>query len=596
MIAQVSYGTSSAVSHRFDQVAVAYVAGKGRQPAENQDSFWPRMPADGRRPVIDYLTAGRLYVVTDGVSKGLRPQEAARLAADTVGQEYYRRTEGWVLGRNPTLPLREAVMAAHIALLRHSEQLRDQGRATGENAYMQSTCVCVLILGDSCYTAHVGDSRAYLWRDGRLHQLTEDHADAEGRVSRLLGADLIPEHVTVTSRFAPDPEANTLYHLHPGDRLLLCSDGVHRFLSHQQINEILNRREGLASTAGSLADAVYERRLGHEDDLTLILIGIEYDPGRLAEREAQSASLRKVCQWREAVALAEEVAWWQPDFGAPQHSILRSLAELYVEAARVTLRQDRDESLGLRLLENAVRLGSAQGDRYLILAASYLKAAARWRACRGLGSASPEKEQAMHDLLAVAGPAVELFGPQAVVTACEAALELGDQLHQIGRTWDTLWYLARARLQAEIDESYRQYMQEVAATIRQGLLARQGISLQQALQAAHGPRLQDDQNLLAIWRQVCRALLSTTDPAIQNSGLARQVAELQYQLHERLVQLGHGPKLSAMYDEDVALFWGLGNISSLREAEPERRASQEKTAHPTGRTQPAGQMQSKTTT
>jgi len=577
-----------AVGHRFDQVAVAYVAGKGRRPEENQDSFWPRAPADGRRPIIEYLTAGRLYIVTDGVSGGLRPQEAARLTADTIGQEYYRLTEGWTLGRDPMVPLRAAVMAAHEALIRRSDQLREQEKITGVDTYMQSTCVCVLILGDSCYTAHVGDSRAYLWRDGSLHQLTQDHTDANGQVNRLLGAELTQEQVTVTRCAIRGLETHIPYRLQAGDRLLLCSDGVHRFLSEQRITKILNRREGLASTAGDLADAVYELGLGNEDDIALILIGIEYDPRRLEECERRSASSRMTRQWREAIALAEEVAWWQPDFGAPQFPIVGSLADLYIEAARLAFERDRDEPLGMKMLENAARLGSAQGDHYRSLAASYLKAASRWRARRGQVSVSPEKEQAVQNLLAIAGQVAELFGPQALAMACEAALELGEELHKVGRMWDALWHLAWTQAHLARDEECHQQVQALATEIRQELLAGQAVGLRQALQAAQGPRPQDGQELLAAWRQACRALLATTDPSIQDSDLARQMAEAQHRLHERLVKLGHGQALDAMYEEDVALFWRIWSVSPPREPGAGGIAPQDGTDRWAAGTRPVG--------
>lgn len=558
MIAPASYEAPSAVGHRFDHVAVAYVAGKGRRAEENQDSFWPRVPGEARRPVVDYLVAGRLYVVTDGVSQGLRPQEASRLAADTIGQEYYRLTDGWSLGRDLTVPLREAVLAAHRALVTRSDQVRQQRDTAGVD--MQSTCVCLLLLGDFYYTAHVGDSRAYLWREGKLYSLTEDHADAEGRVNRLLGAELTPEQVTVTPHATSGPGPLRL-----GDCLLLCSDGVHRFLSDHRINEILNRREGLASMAGALVEAVYERGLGREDDIALILIGIDYDPRQLAEKEAQSASLRMARQWREAITLAEEVAWWQPGAGASLRPVLRSLADLYVEAGCSTL--ERDEALGLKMLENAARLGSAQGERYHRLAERYLDAASRWRLWRGQEKPSPEKEQAVKDLLAIAGQAAALFGPGALAMAYDAALNLGEELYHTERAWDALPYVAWAADHADGCEGHKQQAQALAVEIRKRLLARQKDDLQRAWQAmqAHWP--QDVAELVRLWQQACRALLAATDA--QYEDLAWQVAEAQQQLYEKLSVSGHWQKLDAMYAMDAALLWDELRPSFLRTGQPD---------------------------
>ena len=564
MIPSASYEAPPAVGHRFDQVALAYVAGKGRRQEENQDGFWPRTPGDARRPVLDYLAVGRLYVVADGVSQGLRPQEASRLAADTIGQEYYRLTDGGSLGRDLTVPLREAVLAAHRRLTARSDQVRQQENAAGAGAYMQSTCVCLLLLGDLCYTAHVGDSRAYLWRDGRLYQLTEDHADVGGRVNRLLGAELTPERVTVALQAPFGPGSLQL-----GDRLLLCSDGVHHFLSNHRINEILNRREGLSSMAGGLVEAVYERGLGKEDDIALILIGIDYDPRRLTENEAQSAFLRMARQWREAITLAEEVAWWQPGLGSSKQPILRLLADLYVEAGRATI--ERDEALGLKMLQNAARLGSAQEERYRRLAERYLDAASRWRVWRGQEKPSPEKEQAVKDLLAVAGQSAELFGPGALATAYDAALSLGEELYRTGQVWDALPYAAWAADHPAGREEHKQQAQALAVEIRERLRARQKDDLQQAWQAMQTHWPQDGSELVRIWRQACRALLVATDA--QDEDLARQIAEAQHRLHEKLAGSGHRKELDTMYTMDAALLWDELRPSFLWTRQPGRLRS-----------------------
>ena len=284
MIPPAAASAAPAIGHRFDRVALAHVAGKGRRAEENQDGYWPRIVGEGRRPVIDYLTAGRLYVVTDGVSGGLRPQEAGQRAAETIGNEYYRLTQGAALDSDPTAALRHAVYTAHAKLTEASDSVRTQEGLADARAHMQAACVCLLLLGTRIYTVHVGDCRAYWWHSARLYQLTEDHADSEGRVNRLLGAELTPERVAVAFRSLPD-----LGGLQAGDRLLLCSDGIHRVLRNAEINEVLNRREGLASTADGLAAAVYGRGQDKVDDITVILVEMDYDLRRLAEREAESA-------------------------------------------------------------------------------------------------------------------------------------------------------------------------------------------------------------------------------------------------------------------------------------------------------------------
>jgi serine/threonine protein phosphatase PrpC len=476
VIPQTHHETSLAVGHRFDPVAVAYVAGKGRRPEENQDSYWPRAAAAGLRPVVDYLAIGRLYVVADGVSQGLRPQDAGRLAAEMIGETYYRLTTGWSSGRDVTDALRQAVYAGHQILVEASQQARTSSGVVELSAYLQAACVCLLLVGDRYYTAHVGDSRAYLWRDGALYPLTEDHVDAEGRVNRLLGADLTPERVTVGTGVASGLEP-----LRPGDRLLLCSDGVHRFLSNSRIGQILDRREGLAGTADGLVEAVHERALGKEDDISVILVGLDYSPRQLLEAERQSTTHRLAGQWRDAIALAEEIVWWQPGFGAPQRPILRSLADLYVEAARAAFA--RDEALALKMLKNAARIGSAQGARYHALAMRYLDGVSRWRAQRGTERLLPEQQRIVAGLIASSEQAVELFGPQAITTACNAALDLTAELQRVGQGRAALSFADWVMQHSADNPDRRREANAIATAARESLRGEQAVHLRKIPEA-----------------------------------------------------------------------------------------------------------------
>lgn len=560
MIQTSSRYATSGTGHRFDPVVVAYVAGHGRRQEGNQDSFWPRSTADIRRPVVDYLTAGRLYVVSDGVSLGLLPQEAGRLAAQITGETYYRLSEGCHLGHDPAEPLRQALLAAHQALLQASEQARKQQEQQKQedkegkegSTSMQAACACLLILGDRVYTAHVGDCRAYLWRDGALHQLTRDHVDAAGQVSRLLGADLMPAQIEVGML-----AATGLGPLQAGDRLLLCSDGIHRFVGNHTINQVLNRREGLASTADGLVAEVVERAYGHEDDIALILIGVDYDPRQLVEWERESARYRAARQWEEAIALAEQVAWWQPYFGGQQRPILRTLADLYVEAA--VARMERDQVLALKLLENGARLGSAEAARWRDLATCYLEASRRWLVLRHQEGLLPEKEEVASELVAVGERAVALFGLTALATAREAARSLAQELQWVGREWDALTYAAWAARHP--DNGSEQEAQALAEQVGARLRERQEDRLRQALQSWEAQHDQDEVSL-ALWQQLCRALLLASDSKVQKGELIQQVAAAQQALYSHLAKTVDPGELDARYERDMVALWG-GTVPTL---------------------------------
>jgi serine/threonine protein phosphatase PrpC len=156
--------------------------------------------------------------------------------------------------------------------------LRRRTREEPELAGMGTTAVAVLMSGDTAVLANVGDSRAYLMRDFRashspMVQVSEDHtykhlvADA-GEVPNL------PEKL---ARFldgrkdgrSPDL---TMLRLRPGDRLLLCSDGLSSFVPHQLIRSALNSMDSPAQVVDTLVGSALDH--GGRDNVTVMIIDI----------------------------------------------------------------------------------------------------------------------------------------------------------------------------------------------------------------------------------------------------------------------------------------------------------------------------------
>jgi serine/threonine protein phosphatase PrpC len=223
-----------------------------------------------------------LFVVADGMGGHNAGEVASRIALETINGFIRRSTDerefSWPCGILPTLSydgnrLRTAVYLANRKVFRTAESQDDY-------MGMGTTVVAALMTERGVVIAHVGDSRAYRMRDGLLEQLTLD----DSWMATVLAADS-----SVDPRsFANHPMRNVLtnvlgaredseVHLQehlvvPGDRLLLCTDGVHGVLDREAIAPILGRADGVVSLVDSLlADAVAH---GSRDNMTALVIAV----------------------------------------------------------------------------------------------------------------------------------------------------------------------------------------------------------------------------------------------------------------------------------------------------------------------------------
>ena len=173
-------------------------------------------------------------------------------------------------GRVPDGPLlADAISRANAAI-------RDEARTRPERLGMGTTCT-VLVVGDTITIAHVGDSRAYRSRDGRLEQLTEDHSLVaalvrDGRLDPAAAASDPRRHVITRALGADDGIRVDVVSVdrRPGDRFLLCSDGVHGQLDDATIGRVLADMVEPAAAADRLIDLA--DAAGGEDNATAIVI------------------------------------------------------------------------------------------------------------------------------------------------------------------------------------------------------------------------------------------------------------------------------------------------------------------------------------
>ena len=209
-----------------------------------------------------------LYAVADGMGGHRGGEVASNLALQTVEQMFAER-QG---------TLTEQVERANRAVFERSQSDRD---VSG----MGTTLTAALIEGGAIRLAHVGDSRAYLFRGGKLQLLTEDHTlvhrmVVEGEITQT-EAENHPHRSVLTRALGVEGDVRvdeTKVEVREGDRLLLCTDGLTGMLSEDQIESILQDvRDPQEAVDRLVRDA---NRAGGIDNITAVIIDFTED-GRI---------------------------------------------------------------------------------------------------------------------------------------------------------------------------------------------------------------------------------------------------------------------------------------------------------------------------
>jgi serine/threonine protein phosphatase PrpC len=240
------------VSTRARGAAYAGASDLGRVRTDNEDTL---------------LMSPPLFAVADGLGGHQAGEVASRLAVDTLLAEAPRKPDHKALGR--------AVRAANRAVIDAAAEGR--GRSG-----MGTTLTAVMVDGLRLQVAHVGDSRAYLISDGALERLTEDHSMVADLVrSGTLTEEesrVHPNRSVITRALGSDPNmaADTFEVVaRPGDRLVLCSDGLSSLVTDDEIVDILSRHQDPAEAVEALIAAA--RLAGGYDNITAIVVDLEGD-------------------------------------------------------------------------------------------------------------------------------------------------------------------------------------------------------------------------------------------------------------------------------------------------------------------------------
>jgi serine/threonine protein phosphatase PrpC len=276
-------------SNRQRRIHSASLSDVGRVRSSNQDTCAEFENEDGYR----------MLVVADGMGGHSGGATASKLALETIGQRFESGFD------DPKAMLEHAFHAAN-------EKIHQIGSTDPTLHNMGTTGVAVLLGPENTgWVAHIGDSRAYRLRGGRLDQITADHSWVSEEVRRgqitaeeakshtmrnvLLRSIGVEPHVEVTL---------STIDLKPGDRFLLCSDGLWGEVEDGPIAEILTR-EDPANAVRQLVDLANEN--GGSDNVTVqVAVLIPLSSEKVRSASAKAAEIGRT-RWARPMFIA--IAW-----------------------------------------------------------------------------------------------------------------------------------------------------------------------------------------------------------------------------------------------------------------------------------------------
>jgi serine/threonine protein phosphatase PrpC len=219
----------------------------GRQRHTNEDRFYEAAP---------------VFAVADGMGGARSGEVASQIAVDEFAEQD-------PAAGSPEDRLAEIARAAN-------RKIYELAQSDESHAGMGTTLTAALVGDHEISLGHVGDSRAYRFRDDRLERLTQDHSLVEElmRMGRLSpeDAEVDPRRSIITRALGPEPTVDVetcTYPAKDGDVYLLCSDGLTGMVPEDRLAEILRGRSSLQQAAKELVDAANQG--GGKDNITVVL-------------------------------------------------------------------------------------------------------------------------------------------------------------------------------------------------------------------------------------------------------------------------------------------------------------------------------------
>ncbi len=222
----------------------------GRQRQGNEDNYFVRAP---------------LFVVADGMGGAQAGEVASEMAVESF--------DGGLPDGSPADGLVSVIEEAN-------RRIHDRSRTESQRAGMGTTVTAAYVGEREVTIAHVGDSRAYVLRDGELTRLTHDHSlvgelVARGKLTEEQ-AETHPQRSVITRALGPEPEVQVdvqAYAARAGDVFMVCSDGLTSMVPEARVREILHAGSSLEAAGRDLIAAANDA--GGRDNITVVLFRLE---------------------------------------------------------------------------------------------------------------------------------------------------------------------------------------------------------------------------------------------------------------------------------------------------------------------------------
>ena len=256
----------------------------GRQRQGNEDNFFVRAP---------------LFAVADGMGGAQAGEVASEMAVESF--------DAGVGAGSPAEALVRIIEEAN-------RRIHERSQSDAQRAGMGTTVTAAYVGEDDVTIAHVGDSRAYLLRDGDLVRLTRDHSlvgelVARGKLTEEQ-AESHPQRSVITRALGPEPDVQVDIDVFParaGDLFMLCSDGLTSMVPEARVKPVLESARSLEDAGRELISAANEA--GGRDNITVILFRLESLDGAraaAAAAEGETTQLEPVDEAETRVQATDE--------------------------------------------------------------------------------------------------------------------------------------------------------------------------------------------------------------------------------------------------------------------------------------------------
>ncbi|WP_306523762.1 bifunctional protein-serine/threonine kinase/phosphatase [Rheinheimera sp.] len=230
------------------------------QKAKNEDAIGWQLPEDAH--LLTYK--GGCFCLADGVSSAEAGQQASEYAVQHFAQEYINTPDSWSVNHSAS----QLLASINTALYQQSHAY------VSDEKGLLCTFSSLIIKSHTAYFFHIGDSRIYLWRQGGITQLTQDHTTKLSENRQFLGRALgMDEQVQW--------QAGTVA-LEQDDRFLLCSDGLSDFIDDHKLSALLqpelstkdvSTQQDLTQLAERLCQLALEN--GSDDNISVVIVEVQ---------------------------------------------------------------------------------------------------------------------------------------------------------------------------------------------------------------------------------------------------------------------------------------------------------------------------------